>query len=265
MLYEYLKGRYQPGEPIFVSDIDITSMTDNHIRQSLKVLNDSGKIRRYDTGIYFLPENEESYMSAEMVARYKYISRNGSVDGYYTGDTFAWQIGLLEEAPFTLEIVSNRSGGKYRELELGGQKLILRRPRRAVTEENCQTLQFLDLLKDIDVYAKHRDRAVKERLCAYAKRIALTKEKMDEYLKLYPDKIYRNMYETELYEVLTKGRGGEQLGTDRPDYRRLDISSLSFSDTPMDTQTALRDVVPVQWSEEIMTGKTKAVIVKMIE
>lgn len=267
MLYEYLTEHYKPKEPIFVSDIKIPSMTDNHIRQSFKVLNDNGKIRRYDTGIYYLPGSDEETVSAETVARYKYISRNGSVDGYYTGDTFAWQIGLLEEVPFTLEIASNRSGGKYRELELGGQKLILRKPRREVTEENFQTLQFLDLMKDVDLYTEHKDSVVKERLRAYAKGIALTIEKINKYLNLYPDKIYRNMYETELYEVLTEGKDDEQMGTglERTGYRRLDLGHLNFSDTQMNSETALRDIVPVEWSEDVRNGNKKAIITKTMK
>lgn len=50
-LYEYLISNYKPNEPIFVSDIQL-SVSDVNLRQMFKVLCDSGKIKRFDTGIY---------------------------------------------------------------------------------------------------------------------------------------------------------------------------------------------------------------------
>ena len=53
MLLEYLQINYVVNEPIFLSDIDLP-VSDTNLRQMFKVLCDSGKIQRYDTGIYYI-------------------------------------------------------------------------------------------------------------------------------------------------------------------------------------------------------------------
>ncbi|MCD7817857.1 MAG: hypothetical protein LUH07_02240, partial [Lachnospiraceae bacterium] len=54
-LYDYLRSKYQLNEPIFSSEISIEGISDVNIRRQLKKLTDEGMIKRYDTGIYYLP------------------------------------------------------------------------------------------------------------------------------------------------------------------------------------------------------------------
>ena len=134
MLYEYLKTHYQTNEPIFLSDVILPDVTNNYIRQMFKQLCDCGKLMRFNTGIYYLPEQGRSSItsaiSAEAVAMHKYISRGTDVYGYYSGQTFAAQINLTSRPVNLLEIVSNYAGGKYREITLGDSKIILRKMKR---------------------------------------------------------------------------------------------------------------------------------------
>ena len=73
-LYEYLISNYKPNEPIFVSDLQI-SISDANLRQMINLLCDSGKIKRFDTGIYYLPKESRLTggvpLGADTVARYK--------------------------------------------------------------------------------------------------------------------------------------------------------------------------------------------------
>ena len=55
MLYDYLKDMYGENEPIFVADIKYGDTPMNSIRQQVKKLTDEGYLKRYDTGIYFIP------------------------------------------------------------------------------------------------------------------------------------------------------------------------------------------------------------------
>ena len=70
--------------------------------------------------------------------------------GYYAGFTFANQMGLSLQVPYVQEIVSNEASAKVREIEIKGQKFLLRKPRTVITEENYRVLQFLDFLVDFD-------------------------------------------------------------------------------------------------------------------
>ena len=74
MLYDYLVENYKPNEPIFVSDIDFP-VSSNNLRQMLKGLCDSGKIKRFDTGIYYIPSVSRlkggTAIAPGIVVRYK--------------------------------------------------------------------------------------------------------------------------------------------------------------------------------------------------
>lgn len=204
MLYEYLKKNYKPNEPIFLTDVDL-EVSNNYLRQMFKVLCDEGKIKRYDTGIYYLPAISRlkggAVMAPDMVARYKYISRNGKVEGYYSGYTFANQLGLTTQVPFNIEIVSNSASAKYREVKVKNQKVILRKPKAVITKDNCNVLQLLDLLKDVELYADEENADTRELIVKYIRDNSITMEKLDQYISLYPDKVYKNLYEMRLYYV----------------------------------------------------------------
>ena len=122
-------SNYKPNEPIFVSDLQL-SISDANLQQMFNLLCDSGKIKRFDIGIYYLPKESRLTggvpLGADTVARYKYVSRNGRIDGYYSGYTFANQLGVITQVPYTLEIVSNNASAKVQEVNLQGRKVILR-------------------------------------------------------------------------------------------------------------------------------------------
>lgn len=204
MLLEYLKENYKVNEPIFVSDIELP-VTDTNLRQMFKVLCDKGLIMRYDTGIYYMKGTtrlkENVGISASEVARYKYISRNNEVNGYYSGYTFANQLGLSTQVPITMEIVSNQASAKCREVSVKNQKIVLRRPRTEITKENCNILQLLDLLKDVEQYVDEDMEQATKRIYQYIKRLGIKQDDVDEYIKFYPDRIYKNIYKMRLYNA----------------------------------------------------------------
>ena len=156
MLFEYLKENYKDGEPIFLDDIHIEGMRRDNFRQQIKTLEDAGKIVRYEKGIYYIPKKTRFSSSAgptpETVARYKYISRGGRTDGYYSGSTFANIIGLSLQVPMKKEIVSNNIAAIVREVLIGKQAFIVRKTNVPISEENVKVLQLLELLKNLDSY-----------------------------------------------------------------------------------------------------------------
>lgn len=77
---------------------------------------------------------------------------------------------------------------------------MLRKPRVEITEQNYRILQFLDLLKDIDLYADDNIE-VAARLNKYVRDEKMRQEDVDKYLVYYPDKVYRNLYEMRLYNA----------------------------------------------------------------
>ena len=208
MLYGYLIENFKPYEPIFTADIDI-DMVGNSLRPKLKELCDSGKLCRYEAGVYYLPGKMKlkglTPISASVVARSKYINRRGKVQGYYSGYTFANQIGLSLQVPYVQEIVTNEASAKVREIDIKGQKFIIRKPKAEVTEENVYTLQFLDFLSDIDKYLDGSSENILDKLEKLIKDEKITKELIDTYISLYPTKVYKNLYETGVVYAITQG------------------------------------------------------------
>lgn len=208
MLYGYLIENFKPYEPIFTADIDI-DMVGNSLRPKLKELCDSGKLCRYEAGVYYLPGKMKlkglTPISASAVARSRYVNRRGKVRGYYSGYTFANQIGLSLQVPYVQEIVTNEASAKVREIDIKGQKFIIRKPKAEVTEENVYILQFLDFLSDIDKYLDGSSENILDKLEKLIKDEKITKELIDTYISLYPTKVYKNLYETGVVYAITQG------------------------------------------------------------
>lgn len=208
MLYGYLIENFKPYEPIFTADIDI-DMVGNSLRPKLKELCDSGKLCRYEAGVYYLPGKMKlkglTPISASAVARSRYVNRRGKVRGYYSGYTFANQIGLSLQVPYVQEIVTNEASAKVREIYIKGQKFIIRKPKAEVTEENVYTLQFLDFLSDIDKYLDGSSENILDKLEKLIKDEKITKELIDTYISLYPTKVYKNLYETGVVYAIAQG------------------------------------------------------------
>ena len=199
-LYQYLIEKYKENEPFFLSDIQIEEMTGNNVRQQLKKLTDVGKIKRFDKGIYYLPKKSifksGTQPTLEKVLEYKYLQNNNKRCGYITGLLFFNQLGLTTQVPMQYEIVSNRATNNYRETTLAKSRVIIRRPKIRVTENNYMALQFLDMLKDIDVYSEISGIDLQTRLYQYMNGVGLKISDLESYFSYYPDKLYKNLVET---------------------------------------------------------------------
>ena len=108
MIYDYIKEHYKEAEPIFFSDLEKGSISKSALNQQLKKLCEKGLLQKYDTGIYFLPKKTRLKSvigpNADMVARYRFISRGDNVDGFYGGNSFANQLGISTQVPRVIEI-----------------------------------------------------------------------------------------------------------------------------------------------------------------
>ena len=104
------------------------------------------------------------------------------------------------------EIVTNKATNEYRETFLAKSRIISRKPKVPVTEENYMALQFLDMLKDVDVYSEMSGIALQKRLYQYMRKVGLRISDLESYFPYYPDKLYKNLVETRVIynDVLTQ-------------------------------------------------------------
>ncbi|MCM1287264.1 MAG: DUF6088 family protein [Clostridium sp.] len=206
MIYDYIVKTYKEGEPIFFSDLLIEGVSKPAVNQQLKTLCNNGKLVKYDTGVYYIPKTSLLHtpvgLSADIVARYRFISKGSNIDGFYTGNTFANQLGISTQVPRIVEIVSNNTNSAPREIEIGKRKFYVRKPIATITADNVYVLQMLDLLKSLDHYLDYSYEIAKEKFAKYIRMHEIKRMDVDKYIRKYPAIIFKNYYELELDHVL---------------------------------------------------------------
>ncbi len=201
-VYNYLENNYQTNEPIFLSELNIPGMKPVAVRQQIKKLTESGQLKRFDTGIYYIPKKSMfrsgSALSVDEVIKRKYLQDVARLCGYIGGILFANRLGLTTQVSGIYEVYTNKATTEYREVQLANLRVILRKPYCEIDEENAATLQFLDLLKEIRDVSEVDGEELTNRLITYMKKKKIGFESMRRFLPYYPERIYKNMYEVGL-------------------------------------------------------------------
>lgn len=206
MLYNYIKDHYKEAEPIFFSDLLRENITEQDLKLQIKELCEKGLLQQYDAEVYFIPKktmlNSMVGPNADMVARYRFISKGDNVDGFYAGNTFANQIGISTQVPYVIEIVSNNVSDDG-EVLIGNRRFDVRKPVVQITKENVYVLQMLDILVNLDVYLDYTYEEVRERFAAYISVYGITRSDVELYIKEYPESTRKYYYELGLDRILT--------------------------------------------------------------
>ena len=201
-VYEYIENKYKPNEPIFLAELDIPDMKPVSVRQQMKKLTEEGRLKRFDAGIYYIPKKSMfrsgSTLSIDEVIRKKYLQDGVNRCGYVGGILFANQLGLTTQVPALYEVYTNKATTEYRETRLANLRVILRKPYCEIDTENAETLQFLDLIKEVVDISEVDGEELTKRLLGYMKKKNIGFESMKPFLPYYPDRIYKNMYEVGL-------------------------------------------------------------------
>ena len=201
MLYNYIKYHYKQAEPIFLSDLLSMNIAELDLEQQLKELCEKGLLQQYDEEVYFIPKkttlNSTIGPNADMVARYRFISKGDNVDGFYAGNTFANQIGISTQVPYVIEIVSNNVSDDG-EVLIGNRRFVVRKPVVPVTKENVHVLQMLDLLVKLDAYLDCSYEEAREKFAEYISVCGIAKSDVDLYINKYPESVSRYFSKLEL-------------------------------------------------------------------
>lgn len=201
-VYEYIENKYKPNEPIFLAELDIPDMKPVSVRQQMKKLTEERRLKRFDAGIYYIPKKSifrsGSTLSIDEVIRKKYLQDGVNRCGYVGGILFANQLGLTTQVPALYEVYTNKATTEYRETKLANLRVILRKPYCEIDTENAETLQFLDLIKEVVDISEVDGEELTKRLLGYMKKKNIGFESMKPFLPYYPDRIYKNMYEVGL-------------------------------------------------------------------
>ena len=197
MLYDYILKNYEKDEPIFLSELPGDSR--DYVRQEMKKLVDDGKLERLFNGIYYLSYTTilgtKGKMSIDKYVDKKFIKSNGRVTGYITGIQLANMYGFTTQTPACIEVCSNEATTKQRKLCIDGRNLIVYKPITEITKENQTALQFLDLMTTIDKYSEISGNLLRMKLKEFVNILNVDFSIVKRYIALFPDRVYRNIYQ----------------------------------------------------------------------
>ena len=197
MVYDYIIENYKNGEPIFLTELPGDSK--DYLRQEMKKLVDEGKLERLYNGVYFLSYvtilGTKGKVSVDKYIEKKYLGSEEKVEGYITGLQLANKYEFKTQNPSCYEVCSNEASTKQRKQEIDGNTIVVYKPVAEVTSKNKSALQFLDLMSMIDKYSEISGQEFTSKLKDFVSSVGVDFSVVKEYLSLYPDKVYRNIYE----------------------------------------------------------------------
>lgn len=204
MLYDYIISNYQKDEPIFLEELPGKSK--ESIRQEMKKLTDEGKIERLYNGVYYLSYKTilgtKGKVSIDKYIQKKFLEVNGETSGYITGIQLANMFGFTTQNPSCYEVCSNEASTKQRRLDVDGRQIIVYKPVADISKENKGALQFLDLMSNIDKYSEVTGDEFKAKMKAFINIVGVDFKQVKKYLALFPDRVYRNIYQGGLMNEL---------------------------------------------------------------
>lgn len=204
MIIDYLRENFKNGDPIFISDIK--GYSNDYVRFEFKRLVDEGKLMRFSNGIYYLPYTTilgtPGKISVEDIAKRKYMKNSDGVIGYYSGIKLANRYGFTTQNPACIEIVSNCATTKMRKLNINSRDIIVYKPTIEITNDNVNELQFLELMKDIDQISEIQGKELNNKLKRFVKETNVNFNVVKELINLFPDKVFKNIYNAGLINKL---------------------------------------------------------------
>lgn len=196
MIMDYINNNFENSEPIFLSELPCKSQ--ESLRQEMKKLTDEGKLIRLYNGVYYRPYKTilgiEGRMSINKYIEKKYIYNNKQISGFISGLGLYNKYGFTSQVPSVLEVTSNIATTKQRKLNVDGYDIIVYKSVIEITEKNINELEFMSLLTDIDQYSEIRDDELKTKLREFVIKKNIDFNIIKKYLPLFPDKIYKNLY-----------------------------------------------------------------------
>ncbi len=204
MLYDYIISNYDKDEPIFLEELP--GRTKESVRQEMKKLTDEGKIERLYNGVYYISYTTilgtKGKVSIDKYIQKKFLTVNGEVAGYITGIQLANMYGFTTQNPSCYEVCSNEASTKQRRLTVDGRQIIVYKPVVDISKDNIGALQFLDLMSDIDMYNEVRGDEFSSKIKMFIKNAEVDFQQVKKYLSLFPDRVYRNIYQGGLMNEL---------------------------------------------------------------
>lgn len=207
MLVERLKTRFELNEPIFTNEI-LEVMQDYsrpRVYQLIGEAEKKGELVRYDNGIYYMPKQTEfgrSVPTVNSVVNKKYIRDKGDTFGIYGRYVIDLNFLVSYQVPNVIEVITNNESRKVREIEIRGRKVILRKSRLPITNENEAAYTLMELFNNIDMKQYQEELQIRDSVFEYIREKNITRSGILSLANAFPARAMKNIaISGVLYEV----------------------------------------------------------------
>lgn len=149
-LVNRLQSRYDFNTPIFSDEIFevMNEYSRPRIYQLIAEAVKNKLLLRFDSGVYYLPTKTVlgfSKLNPQKVVEKRYIAFGNDVYGIYSGVQLLNAMGLSDQVPATVEVLTNNESMRYREVTVGYLKVILRKARIPISAGNVNIFTLWEL------------------------------------------------------------------------------------------------------------------------
>ena len=198
MFTERLRERYGLNEPILTNEImaAFSEYSRPRVFQMIQEAEKNEQLIRYDTGVYYIPKKTEfgrSIISVNQVINKKYIGNNGEIFGIYWRLIIELNFLLSYQVPNTIEVITNNETRRIREIEIRNRRVILRRSRCPITNDNYKAYTVMELFSNLDLRQYREDKSARDEIINYILNERITKMDLFELAPVFPARTMKNL------------------------------------------------------------------------
>ena len=205
-LYSYLFKKYGYDKPIILKELkNDSNISKKNLRQLLYSLKKKDKIERYSNGIYYFNKETivgRSTLNFENVIINKYISNGEEIYGIFSGLYLLNLYDLTTQIPSSFEIITSKTSSKKREVLINGMKVIIKKSKIKITNENVKIIELLTIFKYLTLDEVMQN---KKRFIEIINEFKLNKDALNSYISYFPKRVVELLIRSELiYEFASK-------------------------------------------------------------
>lgn len=109
-------------------------------------------------------------------------------------------MGVSTQVPANIEIYTNNETATVRDIQVGSQKVTLRKSRTIINSDNVAVLRFLEMMNTVSpaFFDDDNKAIIKE----YISSNNISRQSITKYAPVFPDKVMRNLIESEvIYDI----------------------------------------------------------------
>lgn len=196
-----LKKKFGVNIPITLNEIldEMNEYSRSRVLQLLKKAQQDQTIIKYIKGIYYIPTKTsygKSLIRPEEVVIKKYLRNKDNIIGIYSGLQLQQNFLLTTQIPNTIEVITNNETMCKREIKIANRKVILRKSRLPINNENVAAYTLLELFNMMGIEKFKSDYSVQRKISNFIKDNYIKKTDVIKIIEYFPAKTSKKIIES---------------------------------------------------------------------